>query len=111
MKPIKDIQGLLSERAEKKLDKELSTMREYIHNGFAANLLELGDDVTLTIDGKTKTLREALWYTDRPIFKRIKEKLLPIYIEDETKAFVKEVDGLRKQMENIVGQLPQFEDY
>lgn len=111
MKPIKDIQALLSERAEKKLDKELMAIRDYLHSGVAANLLELGDEVTLTIDGNTRPLREAIWYTDRPVFKRIKEKLLPQYIENETKAFVKEVDGLRKQVENIVGQLPDFGDY
>lgn len=111
MKPIKDIQALLSERAEKKLDDHLYELREYLHKGFAANLLDLGEDVKLVVGEKTTTLREGLWYMDRAIFQRVKAKLLPKYIEEETKFFVNKVDDLRKDVEAIVGQLPQFEDY
>lgn len=110
MDPIKDIQALINERAEKRLDGQLEELRKYLHSGFAANLLEISA-IKVSVDGKSDNYRSAFWHTGSLAFAKLKETLLPKYIEDETRNFVKSVDKLRSDVENIVGQLPDFGDY
>lgn len=111
MKPIKDIQDLINERAEKKLDSELEALRKYLHTGFASNLLELGETVKITVDGTVGDMRSMLWNTETPLFRKMRAMLLPKYFENEARSLVENVDRLRKEVENIVGQLPEFEEY
>lgn len=106
MNKLKDIQQLINERAEKKLNKDLADLREYLHTGFASNLLELGSKISVEFDGRKENLRNALWSTDSPLFKLLKEAQLPKYIETETRGFINKIDAIREDVDELMNNRP-----
>lgn len=111
------VQKIINARAAKKLDDELNTLTSTI---WAFKLLKKpsevkqdypdGDYPYIQVMNDRKQLSamtlHALSATCGNIFwKSIKQAWLPIYVEEETKLFLKEIDELKEQVSDLTGEI------
>lgn len=121
MKNQKNIQEILDKKALKKLEKDVKRFLEDITDSPIWD--SISKDLTIEANPDKKiekeTLRSFFWppHTDHSsgsqgwakAAKMMLEKLLPQYIESESKAFFEMVNGLQGQLDNFDHEYPDPE--
>lgn len=113
-KSIADLQKLIAERAEKKLDGEINTLSASIMSQpllrSSHNMPELAYQ-GLASDGtdvwKSSSVLDLFsQYSKGRYLNKLKAYWLPIYIEREAKEFIEKVDSLQQDVENLLSNQP-----
>lgn len=103
---MKDLQSLIDQRAEYKLDAELMDLRNAIHGHTGLiSMIDNLEAVKVTIGDKTDSFRSAFWNPSSFAFSEIKNKLLPLYKEKEVDAFLKQIDDLKQRTSELQDEL------
>lgn len=99
---MKDLQAIIDARAEKKLDAELKKLADVLHgkNGFLSMIDNL-KNVKVTLGNETDDFRSAFWSRESFAFSEMKNKLLPEFLEAETKIFLQEIEDLKKRTSQL----------
>lgn len=119
------IQKLLNDRAEKRLDEEISNVMGSMRHRLLSYPSDVSNQYAVldsTIpkvqvlkpsgDSTTRwsadTFARTFWYGG-PFWENIKAVWLPIYIEEESKLFLKEMDELKARVYEVNQQLENFQ--
>lgn len=100
-KEIKDIQALINKRAENKLKQDISRAAKVI----ADSLIGKPNDAATTFPTQKSPNGESPYFffaENGDYFKGVFKNLLPKYIEDESLAFVNEIEGLKRQVDHLL---------
>lgn len=88
---LKDLQSLIAERAEKRLDKDIDEFTQVFRNH---KFIEGMKSVLIGERGNAVTLATLFWDPTSQAMEQLKSVLLPKYIEEETRLFVDKVYNL-----------------
>lgn len=98
---MKDIQALINREAEKIVDQKLKDLYQTLHN---SGILEIKQNIRVSLEGQEQTLREALWSPHEKIGKFLKHDLLKKEIEIQSKLFFNKVKEMGSFLENNKGK-------
>lgn len=109
MKKVKDLQDLINEKAIQRLDKDLYEAMKLIRTN---SILKRTSDFPQISMGEGLKKQHPYWFfeTGSEYMNKVKEYLLPIYIEEETKMFMSKVDNLQGQIDELLNNQVQSED-
>lgn len=111
MKDVKDLQTLINERAESRLERDIQEAVQLIRNN--PILKHQGDMPRISMTGKeTSNGQFPYWFfqSSGDYMKAAKEHLLPLYIQEETKMFMGKVENLQGQIDELLGQRMEEQD-
>ncbi len=101
---MEHLQELINKRAEKIVDAQLDRIVKFLH-AEAKDMFELGGKVCVvynTTNGEIKEdLRHSIWSEHSIIFKEMKERMLPVEIEKQSKYFLNKVEELSREVEDL----------
>jgi len=108
MNQVNDLQQLINKKVEKKLDTEITQFLDaLLHNPFWNSI----NDLQVTINGNTESFRSAFWPgKNEVIFKKIKEKFLPEYIEAESEALLNTITALEKSENQTLAKISELQE-
>ena len=103
MEKIKNLQDLINEKAEYRLNIEIGKIAETIRNN---DLLKTTNNPGLPdvlIEGGKNPYKKPYWFfaAESEFFEKVKAYWLPIYIKEETENFIKKVDELDSQIQDL----------
>ncbi len=108
MEDVNTLQSKLTKIAEKKLSKDVEDFLENIKKSPFFDLLEF---VTIKKeDNKQDNLRSALWNNSEYIGNLLISKSKDKYIERETQDFIKKVDNIQSQIDEVRDELDNKQD-
>lgn len=103
---MEGIQQLINRRAEDRLDKDITELRRLLRS----NSLIQKSDLQLKYKDISNTLYTMSHYANDSFFTDLRKELLPMYLHEESEAFLKEFDQLKDRFQALQGQvdnLPQ----
>lgn len=109
MAEIKDLQKLIEEKAEKRLDEDISKLSNLVRGnkliegvGVPGIFLQIPDPPK---EGRMVhiSIRDMFYYS-HTYMTRLKEFWLPKYIQEESELFMKKVDEIREDVDNLLNQ-------
>lgn len=101
MENLKDIQSLINQRAEKKLKKDIAKTAKMI----SESLIGKANDKATTFPTQKNPNGESPYFffaENGDYFQGVFKNLLPKYIEDESLAFMNEIENIKNQVENLL---------
>ncbi len=100
MKDVKTLQELINERAEKRLNSDLSSLSKLIRDNPLLSPTDNPGLPNIQIEGDSKP-QKPFWFfefntrtSSNSFFNKVKDFWLPQYIAQETEDFIKKVDEL-----------------
>lgn len=97
-KTVNDIHELIKQKAELRLNNEISAFVSFIREH---KLFRPIEELQIEADGQKQSLRIFFWGHGYDAANKIKEALLQEYINEESKAFFDKVNELVDYTENI----------
>lgn len=108
MLEVSKLQEILNKRAEEKVKSRMSNFIEAIQRDrkiyellSEINIQKLNDEGKLVVE----PMSSAFYNCNRSIPEQLIEKMLPEAIEEESEEFVKQIDSMKDQLENLTGNL------
>lgn len=103
MKTLKDIQGIIREKAEKRLRDDISK----VLNAVRGDLVRSVEECTITYkeksEPKTCTFREFFW-NDGPASRAMFDANINSYIERESEDFMDSIRGIQEQVDELLNK-------
>lgn len=104
MKTLKDIQGIIREKAEKKLEADLIKVLESILQDITLPIQEFTvsyeDDEKVR---KSESVREFFWKRGTA-YKRMFDANIDKYIEQESEDFMDSIRGIQEQVDELLNK-------
>ena len=105
MEQVKNLQELINQKAEKRLDADIYKLAEAIRNN---PLLQTTNnpsipDISIKNNEGSYLERKPYWFfqSNGNFFDKVKEGWLPIYIAEETKNFITKVEELDSEIQGL----------
>lgn len=97
---LADIQEIINKRAETRLNNDLNQITQFVRSNKILSPTN-NELLRINVEGEKKF---PYWFfaSDSGYMKKIKESLLPEYIAEESKAFIDKVNGLEKQVSDLM---------
>jgi len=93
---MKDLQQLINERVEKRLEKEIKSYISQLRNHPFWDAIR---ELTMQTETKNESLHTAFWISNGFIFRKIKEHFLPMWIEDASIEILQKIENLEEEEE------------
>lgn len=101
---MEDLQKIINKRAKKRLDDDIKEFKSYVRN---SRCFQSISNAAITIPRKDKSpIATALGdlfsgFGPSVLLTRIEEKLLPKYIEEESKAFIDKIESIQSEIDEL----------
>jgi hypothetical protein len=115
MKNVNTLQKAINDRAEKRLNEDLKTLFNNITT--QVGLIVFRDVVEgiyvkmpkeVENEGKSESMRSALWSSSSIVGKHIYSKMIDKYIEDETKSFISSLDEMKNRLHDLENDINNY---